>query len=430
MNALASLVFVLAGLHVGTDRILPVGYAPAWSPNGERIAFVTRGDLWVADADGSHASFLVEHADRPAWAPSGRRLAFERDGYVWTVRADGLQEKRLARGGHPAWAPSGERIALDRGGVVVTLGAEGGDVRVAAHGTEPAYARDGRIAYVRDGAIFVGPRRVAEGDQPTFSPSGQQLAWVHDGGIYVAGHEVARGTQPDWRPAGGARELLPDLEQRAPIDLAIQKARGHWLLGFTSLVYNVGLGPVYIVGGRTPDEPRMTAAQRVLLSNGLWRTYFSVASMRYTNSPPHHHWHLMHYDTYELRSLDGATLVRDRKSGFCLADHYGIVAGIWPGRKPFFLGRCQQYNPEALRVVEGTSLGFMDRYPAFFHGQNDDITGVPAGDYDLVHRVNSDLTLQELRYENDAASVRLRLSWREGKPHVVVLRRCQGTSVC
>ena len=166
MNALASLVFVLAGLHVGTDRILPVGYAPAWSPNGERIAFVTRGDLWVADADGSHASLLVEHADRPAWAPSGRRLAFERDGYVWTVRADGLQEKRLARGGHPAWAPSGERIALDRGGVVVTLGAEGGAVRVAAHGTEPAYARDGRIAYVRDGAIFVGPRRVAEATSP------------------------------------------------------------------------------------------------------------------------------------------------------------------------------------------------------------------------------------------------------------------------
>ena len=70
MNALASLVFVLAGLHVGADRMLPVGYAPAWSPNGERIAFVTRGDLWVADADGSHAAFLVAHADGPAWAPT------------------------------------------------------------------------------------------------------------------------------------------------------------------------------------------------------------------------------------------------------------------------------------------------------------------------------------------------------------------------
>ena len=87
-------------------------------------------------------------------------------------------------------------------------------------------------------------------------------------------------------------------------------------------------------------------------------------------------------------------------------------------------------NPRALRVVEGTSLGFMDRYPAFFHGQNDDITGLPAGDYDLVHRVNADLALEELRYENDAASVRLRLAWRQGRPHVVVLRRCQGTAAC
>jgi hypothetical protein len=138
----------------------------------------------------------------------------------------------------------------------------------------------------------------------------------------------------------------------------------------------------------------------------------------------------MHYDSYELRSLDGRTLVRDRKSGFCLADHYGIVPHTGHDPKPFFLGRCQQFNPQALKVVEGTSVGYMDRYPAFFHGQNDDITGVPAGVYDLVHRVNADMALEELRYENDAASVRLRLGWRHGFPSVTVLRHCPGTAVC
>ena len=54
MHALASLVFALAGIHIGTDRIMSVGYAPAWSPSGERIAYVAGGDLWVADADGTH----------------------------------------------------------------------------------------------------------------------------------------------------------------------------------------------------------------------------------------------------------------------------------------------------------------------------------------------------------------------------------------
>ena len=430
MHALASLVFALAGIHIGADRIMSVGYAPAWSPNGERIAYVTGGDLWVADADGTHQGRLVPDADTPTWAPGGRRLAFVRDGFVWTVRADGLGERRLARGGHPDWSPNGKRIAFDRGGVVVTLAAEGGDPRVAAHGAEPAYANDGRIAYVRDGEIFVGPRRVADGDQPTFSPNGKLLAWVRDGRIYVAGRPVARGAQPDWRPNPRVRELLPDLDQRAPTDLTIQRRRGHWLLGFTSLVWNVGLGPVYIVGNRAPEDPLMTAAQRVPLSTGAWRTYPGIDALRYTNSPPHHHWHLMRYDNYELRTLEGTTLIRDRKNGFCLADHYGIVPGSWPGRKPFFLGRCQQYNPQARRVVEGTSVGYTDRYPAFFHGQNDDITEVPAGVYDLVHRVNEGLGLHELRYENDAASVRIRLTWRGGVPRVTLLRSCQATSRC
>jgi hypothetical protein len=78
----------------------------------------------------------------------------------------------------------------------------------------------------------------------------------------------------------------------------------------------------------------------------------------------------------------------------------------------------------------GTSPGYTDRYPAFFHGQNVDITGVPTGTYDLTHRVNASMQLRELRYENDAASVRLRLTWIAGTPHVRVLRTCQGTPTC
>src|SRR5438309_2204838 len=95
-------------------------------------------------------------------------------------------------------------------------------------GYAPAWSPNGeRIAYVRDGEIFVGPRRVANGDQPTFSPDGKVLAWVRDGRIYVAGRPVARGAQPDWRPAPRVRELLPDLDQRAPTGLVIQRRHGH-----------------------------------------------------------------------------------------------------------------------------------------------------------------------------------------------------------
>jgi hypothetical protein len=229
------------------------------------------------------------------------------------------------------------------------------------------------------------------------------------------------------------RELLPDLDQRAPTGLVVGvgPGPGRWLLGFTSQVDNVGLGPSEVVGERKPGQRRMHAVQIVRLSNGRWRTYPDAGLLRYTNSPPHHHWHLMRFDVYELRTLDGGLVVRDRKSGFCLADHWGTAPGVWPHRKARFLGDCAQYRPEATRIVEGTSLGFTDRYPAFFHGQNVEITGVPAGVYDLVHRANPQLLLHELRYENDTASVRIRLTWpKKGDPRVTVLRRCQSTAVC
>src|SRR6201995_1171458 len=121
MNGLAALAFALAGIHVGAHHVLNVGYAPAWSPDGQRIAFVVRGDLWDADADGSHRRPVVAKADQPAGSPNGRRLAFTRDGVVYTVRVDGQDERKLATGAHPSWSPDGERIALDRGDEITTL---------------------------------------------------------------------------------------------------------------------------------------------------------------------------------------------------------------------------------------------------------------------------------------------------------------------
>jgi hypothetical protein len=427
---LAAIAFALLGIHVGPHRVMPVGYAPSWSPDSERLAYVTRGNLWVADRDGARRLQLVRTADQPAWSPNGRRIAFRRAGWIWTVRADGLDERRLARGAHPDWSPDGSRLAFDRDGETFTARWwYGGAQKDAGRGTEPAYAPDGRLAVVRDGQILVGGNAVATGSSPDWSPDGR-LAWVRDGVIYVAGRAYHRGFQPAWHPALKVRELVPDFDQRAPSGLVIAGGPGRWLLGFTSLVDNLGPGSSVLVGVRPPGKPRMIGTQRVRLANGKTRTYAGVAEFRYTNSPPHHHWHLMRFDSFELRTLAGRTLVRDRKSGFCLADHWGAAPGSYPGRHPVFLGDCEQFHPEATGVTMGTSPGYTDRYPAFFHGQNVDITKVPAGIYDLSHRVNAGMRLRELRYDNDAASVRIRLTRRSGYPVVRVLRTCQSTATC
>ena len=78
----------------------------------------------------------------------------------------------------------------------------------------------------------------------------------------------------------------------------------------------------------------------------------------------------------------------------------------------------------------GTTPGYTDRYSAFFHGQNVDVTGVRSGVYVLTHRANPSLRLHELRYDNDTASARIRIAWVRGYPTVRVLRSCPATATC
>jgi hypothetical protein len=55
---------------------------------------------------------------------------------------------------------------------------------------------------------------------------------------------------------------------------------------------------------------------------------------------------------------------------------------------------------------------------------------VPAGDYTLVHKTNTQLLIRELRYTNNAASVRIRLTRPLGRPRVRVLRVCADSDRC
>src|SRR5262249_14701947 len=97
---------------------------------------------------------------------------------------------------------------------------------------------------------------------------GTQLAWDAGGTIYVDNVPVGRGREPAWRPEVAQRELLPDYDQRAPSGLTFGGGPGHWLLGFTSMVDQVGLGPAVIAGVRKSGHARMDATQRVELAGG------------------------------------------------------------------------------------------------------------------------------------------------------------------
>ena len=120
-------------------RLLPpgtVGRQAVASADGQRIAFVGRDananeDVYLVNRDGSGLVRLTTHAaldDQPAWSPDGERIAFRsmRSGKsdIWVMQADGTGAVNLTAADgfipeeyndHPTWSPDGSLIAFSRG---------------------------------------------------------------------------------------------------------------------------------------------------------------------------------------------------------------------------------------------------------------------------------------------------------------------------
>jgi hypothetical protein len=239
-------------------------------------------------------------------------------------------------------------------------------------------------------------------------------------------------------------DMLPDLDQIAPKGVSVKKVRRErkvrFHLGFDSAATNVGVGPLRLRGHRrSRAKQRMSVDQLIEQTQGApTRVVRNVGSMSYVIHPDHRHWHLLGFERYELRLPDGSEtpLRRDRKTGFCLGDRYRVRdAADLPGFDPIpaQTDTCGLGQPDLLSLFEGISVGYGDDYQAHLEGQYIDITGLPAAQYVLVHRVNTNSRLVELDYTNNASSLRFALAWPRGKrhkPRLTVLRRCPETAVC
>jgi hypothetical protein len=231
----------------------------------------------------------------------------------------------------------------------------------------------------------------------------------------------------------GAPQRLPDLDQEVPSELTVARVDGRYVLGFRSAVRNIGAGPLIIDGHRPGADTAAMRADQVIVRDGAPREVVrDVGRLRYVVSPDHRHWHLLRFQRYELRRPGGSVaLARDRKTGFCLGDRYTVRGVRLPARaaRPLYRSRCGLGRTRLLGIREGISVGYGDDYAPTLEGQYLPLTGLPDGDYVLVHRVAAQ-RIRETRHDNDAASVLLRLRRRVGVPYVRVLARCPDTASC
>lgn len=239
-------------------------------------------------------------------------------------------------------------------------------------------------------------------------------------------------------------QLLPDLVQLAPRDIEIQEGApgsGDFQIGFTSIVGNVGDGPMEIHGVGPGAGADMTAYQVVHTSEPDTPVQLPdpIGVVHYEDElVNHNHWHFQPFDDYELRSLDGSHVYSDQKEGFCLINSLSIAFSGTPGlQSEYMLGDfCHQGLTDETEITEGISVGWADEYTPFRGGQDVDLTGVPAGRYYLVHTVNGGThPIHELGddFANDSATATVDLSWPNGSgalPAVKVLKTCLAAETC
>ncbi len=110
------------GSNAEKVNVPDMGYVidPAWSPNGQLLAFSWRRpsgnyDMYVMDLASQQLVELTKDAarnERPSWAPDGRHIVFEstRTGtrQIWSMLADGSNARQLTTEGQtesPNWSP-------------------------------------------------------------------------------------------------------------------------------------------------------------------------------------------------------------------------------------------------------------------------------------------------------------------------------------
>ena len=184
--------------------------AIAVSPDGKTLALDIQGTIHTVPVTGGAAKPLTDGMGderQPAWSPDGNKIAFQsfRDGtyHIWAINRDGSDLQQLTFGIYderePQWSADGSNILFssDRAGNydIWEMSLQNGALKQLTHDPAddycPAWSPDGRnLSFVsnrKEGGLYIAdasgkerlavPFKGAAFASPSWSPDGKQIAF-------------------------------------------------------------------------------------------------------------------------------------------------------------------------------------------------------------------------------------------------------------
>jgi len=188
-------------------------YAPAWSPDGRRVAFTRAGlnggdseiDAVNSDGSGEHRVTGGPKDTNPAWSPDARRIAFMREtksnDYLAVVNADGTGVHLLRNAylyGPPSWSPDGRQIVYSEGQAIVSISPDGTHRHALLRTDCPSSA----CADFRDPAFSPDGARIAFSCQNCAPGTPIGLWTIRSDGTALTLVTAGPARRPSWSPDG------------------------------------------------------------------------------------------------------------------------------------------------------------------------------------------------------------------------------------